>query len=130
VTPSDAANGESSSDDGPGSAIVILLHETTRDGPRPQFADEADNISIASDGDERRVELILWAPYEIDESSLRAVIDQHRPIPVFVVLDASKQPGDISQCLGAGAIQCLIDPANAVLIANIHAIVRRLRAHQ
>lgn len=131
MTPSDAAESESSSDDGPGRPIVIQFHETTRDGTRPQFAVETDNISIIeSDDDERSVDLVLWAPPEIDESSLRAVIDKHRPVPVFVVLDASKQPEHILLCLEAGAIQCLIYPANPVLIANIHAIVRRFRARQ
>jgi CheY-like chemotaxis protein len=129
VTPSDAAESDSPLDGDAGSAIVVKFHETTHDGTQQHFADEADDISIiASGADERAVDLVLWAPSEIDDSALRAVIDQHRPIPVFVVLDASRQPGDISRCLGAGAIQCLIDPADAVLIANIHAIVRRLRA--
>jgi hypothetical protein len=131
VTPSDAAANDSPLDAEAGSAIVVRFHETARKGTRQHLADEADDISIlAPEADERAVDLVLWAPREIDDSALRAVINQHRPIPVFVVLDASRQPGDISQCLGAGAIQCLIDPADAVLIASIHAIVRRLRARR
>ncbi len=128
---SDAVEKESPSDADECGAVVVKFHEATHGGNQEHFADEADDITVLpSEGCEHGVDLVLWAPREFDESALRAVIDKHRPIPVFVVLDAARQPGDISQCLGAGAIQCLIDPANQFLIANIRAIARRLDAGQ
>jgi CheY-like chemotaxis protein len=130
--PSGTTESQTSVDGGgvPG-PIVVKVHEMHNGGTALHFADGAANISVIAAGtDQPPADLVLWTPTSIEGQSLHAIINQYHPIPVFVVLDASKQPAHISRCLQAGAIQCLIDPPHPVLIAHIHATVRRLRARQ
>lgn len=125
--PPRTADVETSVPGGARTPIVVKLHEMSRARIQLNLEGESDDISVVAGKHENRpADLILWAPTTVDGPSVRAVIDEHHPLPVLVVLDASMRPVHSLQCLRAGAIQCLIDPSTPVLIAYIRSIVRRL----
>jgi len=109
--------------------IVVKFHDNNHTGVSLQSVDAYDIAVIAAKDAHRPVDLVLWAPTSNDGPTLDAIIRQHHPVPVFVVLDATRRPSDTARYLRAGAIQCLIDPPAPVLVAHIRATVRGLRTN-